>query len=152
MKEMARVIDKENGQSLVRIIRSSACNKCDEKCMLGADQSHEVDEMDVLVNDPINAEVGSMVELEMGAKPVLFSAFLVYLFPLAAIIAGYFAGSYLLSVFSLADEIAGIIGSAVGFLLSFMFLKYFDKKAGSKSYFHPEIIRVVNINEVYNEN
>lgn len=152
MKEMARVIDKKNGQSLVRIVRSSACNKCDEKCVLGAEQSHELDEMDVLVNDPLDAEVGSMVELEMGAKPVLFSAFLVYLLPLAAIIAGYFAGSSLLSVFALADEMAGIIGSAAGFLLSFAFLRFVDKKAGAKSYFHPEIIRIVNNAEVYYEN
>lgn len=151
MKERARVIKKEDGQSLVQIIRTSACSHCDEKCML-ADDSHEVEEMEVLVNDPIGAEVGSMVELEMGAKPILFSAIVVYLLPLAAIIAGYFAGSSWFSALIASKEVAGIIGSGIGFLLSFVLLKFFDKKAGSKSYFHPEITRVVTHNGFYYDN
>jgi len=148
MKEKARVIKKENGQSLVQIIRTSACSHCDEKCML-AEDSHEMEEMEVLVNDPIGAEVGSMVELEMGTKPVLFSAFVVYLLPLAAIIAGYFAGSSWLSVFIENGEIAGIVGSVVSFFLSFFLLRFFDRKAGAKSYFHPQITRVVTHNGFY---
>ncbi|MEC9489548.1 MAG: SoxR reducing system RseC family protein [Halanaerobiales bacterium] len=150
MKERARVIKKENDQSLVQIIRTSACSHCDEKCML-ADDSHEVEEMEVLVNDPIGAEVGSTVELEMGARPILFSALVVYLLPLVAIIAGYFAGSSWFSGIINNSEVAGIIGSGIGFLLSFAFLRIFDKKAGSKSYFHPEISRVVAHNGFYYE-
>ena len=151
MKERARVIKKEDGQSLVQIIRTSACNQCDEKCML-AEDSHEVEEMEVLVNDPIDAEVGSMVELEMGAKPILFSAFVVYLLPLLAIVAGYFVGASWFNSFISSSEVAGIMGSVAGFLLSFLLLKFFDKKAGSKSYFHPEITRVVTHNGFYYEN
>ena len=90
-----------------------------------------------------------MVELEMGAKPILFSAIVVYLLPLAAIIAGYFAGSSWFSSLIADAEVAGIIGSGLGFLLSFALLKIFDKKAGSKSYFHPEITRVVTHNGFY---
>src|SRR6056297_2319664 len=145
MKEKARVIKKEDGQSLVQIIRVSACSHCDEKCML-AEDSHEMEEMEVLVNDPIGAEVGSMVELEMGTKPILFSAFIVYLLPLVAIVAGYFAGSSVLNIFFANSEIAGILGSIISFFLSFLILRAFDKKAGSKSYFHPEITRVVTHN------
>lgn len=151
MKERARVIKKVDGQSLVQIIRTSACSHCDEKCML-ADDSHEVEEMEVLVNDPIGAEVGSMVELEMGAKPILFSAFIVYLLPLVAIIAGYFAGSNLLNSLISNSEIAGILGSVVSFFLSFLLLRLFDKKAGSKSYFHPKITRVVTHNGFFYDN
>lgn len=145
MKETARVIKKENGQSLVQIIRVSACSHCDEKCML-AEDSHDMEEMEVLVNDPIGAEVGSMVELEMGAKPILFSAFVVYLLPLVAIILGYFAGSRWLSILANDGEIAGIIGSVIAFFLSFLLLRFFDKKAGAKSNFHPEITRIVTHN------
>jgi sigma-E factor negative regulatory protein RseC len=151
MKEKARVIKKEDGQSLVQIIRVSACSHCEEKCML-AEDSHEMEEMEVLVNDPIGAEVGSMVELEMGTKPILFSAFVVYLIPLVAIIAGYFAGSSWLSVFFNNGEIAGIIGSVISFFLSFLLLRFFDKKAGAKSYFHPEITRVVTHNGFFYDN
>jgi sigma-E factor negative regulatory protein RseC len=151
MKERARVIKKEDGQSLVQIIRTSACSHCDEKCML-ADDSHEVEEMEVLVNDPIGAEVGNMVELEMGAKPILVSALVVYLLPLVAIVAGYFAGSSWLNVFIANSEIAGIVGSITSFFLSFLLLRAFDKKAGSKSYFHPVITRVVTHNGFYYDN
>ena len=151
MKERARVIKKKEDQSLVQIIKTSACSHCDEKCML-AEDSHEIEEMEVLVNDPIDAEVGSMVELEMGAKPILVSAFLVYLLPLLAIVAGYFAGASLLSIFVASSEIAGILGSGVGFLLAFLFLRVFDKKAGSKSYFHPKITKVVTHNGFHYEN
>jgi len=151
VREKARVIEKENGKSRVRIIRSSACSKCDEKCVL-SEQSHEVEEMDVLVNDPIGAEVGSMVELEMGSKPILFSAFMVYLLPLVAIIAGYFAGSSMLGFLAPGSEAAGIIGSVIGFFLSFLLLKLFDKKAGSKSYFHPKIRRVIKHDGFYYDN
>ena len=151
MKETARVIKNEDGQSLVQIIRMSACSHCDEKCML-ADDSHEMEEMEVLVNDPIGAEVGSMVELEMGAKPILLSAFMVYLLPLIAIIAGYFAGANLLFFLTSTAETAGIIGSVISFLISFVLIKAFDKKAGSKSSFHPEIRRIVKHDGFYYEN
>ena len=150
MKERARVIKKEDGQSLVQIVRTSACSHCDEKCML-AEDSHEVEEMEVLVNDPIGAEVGSMVELEMGAKPILFSALVVYLLPLVAIVAGYFAGSSWLNIFIKNPETAGIVGSITSFFLSFLLLRAFDKKAGSKSHFHPEITKVVTHNGFYYE-
>lgn len=151
MREIARVIEKHNGKSKVRIIRKSACSKCDEKCML-AEQNHEIEEMDVLVNDPIGAEVGSMVELEMGAKPILLSAFMVYLLPLIAIIAGYFAGANLFFFITSTTETAGIIGSVIAFLFSFALIKAFDKKAGSKSSFHPEIRRVVKHDGFYYDN
>lgn len=142
MREMARVIEKINGKSKVRIIRTSACSKCDEKCMLG-EQNHEIEEMDVLVNDPIGAEVGSMVELEMEAKPILLSAFMVYLLPLIAIIAGYFAGVEFLVFMTSTAETAGIFGSIIFFFISFILIKAFDKKAGTKNSFHPEIRRIV---------
>lgn len=151
MKERAKVIEKRDGQSLVQIIRTSACSHCDEKCML-AEDSHEMEEMEVVVNDPIGAEVGSMVELEMGTKPILFSAFVVYLLPLVAIIAGYFIGTNLLQSFFQGAEIAGIIGSVVGFFSSFILLRIFDKTAGSKSNFHPQITRVVTHNSFYYNN
>ena len=151
MKEQARVIKKEDGQSLVQIMRVSACSHCDEKCML-ADDSHEVEEMEVLVNDPIGAEVGSVVELEMGAKPILVSALVVYLLPLLAIVVGYFAGSSWLNIFIANSEIAGIVGAVASFFLSFLLLRAFDKKAGSKSYFHPEITRVVTHNGFHYDN
>lgn len=146
MKERAKVIEKRDGKSLVEIIKTSACNQCDEKCML-AEDSHEIEAMEVLVNDPIGAEVGNTVELEMGSKPILFSAFMVYLLPLIAIIVGYFAGSSWLNVFISNSEIAGILGSGLGFLLSFLLLKAIDRKAGSKSYFQPEITRVLGNNK-----
>lgn len=151
MKEKATVIKKENGQSLVKIIRMSACSHCDEKCML-ADDSHDMEEMEVLVNDPVGAEVGNMVELEMGAKPILFSAFIVYLVPLISLIAGYFIGSSWFSSLAANSEIAGILGSVVSFFLSFLILRAFDKKVGSKSYFHPKITRVVSNNSFHYEN
>ncbi|ADO77470.1 SoxR reducing system RseC family protein [Halanaerobium praevalens] len=145
MKERAKVIQKRDGQSLVQLVKRSACHQCDEKCMLAGD-SHEVEEMEVLVNDPIDAEIGSTVELEMDAKPILFSAVMVYLMPLFAIVGGYFAGRSFFSSFISNIEIAGIIGSVAGFFFSFLFLRFFDKKAGAKSYFHPQIIRVVKEN------
>lgn len=151
MKEKARVIENRGEKSLVQIIRTSACSHCDEKCML-AEDSHEMEEMEVVVNDPIGAEKGNMVELEMGSKPILFSAFVVYLLPLIAIIAGYFAGQNLLNNFVSNPEISGIIGSAVGFIISFGLLRFFDKEAGSRSYFHPKITKVVTHNGFYYDN
>lgn len=150
MKERARVVKKESGQSLVKVIKTSACSHCDKKCMLAQD-SHEVEEMEVLVNDPIGAEVGSLVELEMASKPVLFSAFVVYLLPLVAIIAGYFVGNILFNSVVANAEVAGIIGSVIAFLLSFLMLRFFDHQAGARSYFHPEITRVVSNNGFYYE-
>jgi len=49
-------------------------------------------------------------------------------------------------------ETAGIIGSVISFLISFVLIKAFDKKAGSKSSFHPEIRRIVKHDGFYYEN
>ncbi len=143
MKEFAKVLKNDNNKSLVRIERVSACSKCNKQCLLG-EQSHEIEEMEVLVDDPIGVKPGETVILEMDTKPILFASMVVYLVPIISLILGYFAGIYVFSGFIVNEEVAGILGSLISFPLSFLILRFFDLKASSNNRYHPKITEIVN--------
>ncbi len=143
MKELAKVLENKGDKSLVRIEKSSACSKCESQCGL-ADNSHEIDELEVLVDDPLHSQPGSTVMLEMGAKPVLTASLLIYLVPIIGLFIGYFLGSEFLGALLNSGEIAGILGSVIGLIFSFALVKLLDGFLGQHAAFKPRITRIIS--------
>ncbi|MGM0419483.1 MAG: SoxR reducing system RseC family protein [Bacillota bacterium] len=143
MEEEAVVISSSRNKAKVRLIKQSACQHCDHECGLAGD-SHEIKEIEVEVENPVGADEGERVALEMGNKEVYFASFLVYLLPLVFMFLGYFLFTGPLGYFlPLSGEPAGMLGALTFLIASFFSLKRIDNYLNTKSSFHPKITKII---------
>ncbi len=144
MKEVAKVIENTGNKARVKIVRQSACSKCEKDCMLAGD-SHEMKEVEEVVNNPVAAEAGQTVKLEMGERPLVYASVIVYLLPLLNLILGYFIGSWFATTFGYKlIEIAGITGAFIFFLASSGMIRLIDSRLGLMKVFHPRITKIID--------
>ncbi|ACL70083.1 SoxR reducing system RseC family protein [Halothermothrix orenii] len=142
MEELGKVIKTEGDKLTVKIIRRSACSKCGHKCGLAG--AHEVDEIEVEVDNTVGAKEGQVVKLEMGEQPLVVASMLVYLLPIISLIAGYFITFSLVKALGFKpSEAAGVIGSIIFFILSFYLLKVVDKFLSFNRKYHPRVSEIV---------
>ncbi|OCL26343.1 hypothetical protein U472_10065 [Orenia metallireducens] len=135
MEEIGEVVVNNGKSAIVRIERYSACSKCKKKCELAED--HESGEMLVEVDNPVGAVEGQQISLKMEGKNLVFSALLIYLFPLFSMILGYFTGTYLMP---LENEFSGIIGALSCLGIAFLIIKL----VSTRTAIQPKITRVVS--------
>ncbi len=135
MKEKGIVQTTSDGEAVVVITRHSACNKCDRDCGLSKN-GHESEQMEVEVIDPIGTSPGDEVTVEMEANRLHFASFMIYLFPIMAMLLGYFIFSWLAGIAAIASvEPVGIFGSALFFVLVWIIINRVDSYfAGDRSF------------------
>ncbi|MFW6022324.1 MAG: SoxR reducing system RseC family protein [Halanaerobiaceae bacterium] len=144
MEEIGQIIKNTGNGALVKIERHSLCSKCSNKCQLALEDSHETDEIEVEVSNPIGAKSGQVVKIEMGKQPIIIASLIIYLVPLLSLIIGYFAGQYIVSILGFPiSEGAGILGSLSFLLLSFLFIKTMDSILGKNKNYQPIIKEIV---------
>lgn len=92
--------------------------------------------------NPLHAQTGQKVELEIRDANMLQAAFIVFILPLIAACVGAWAGRY--AAVSWGYETLGltITGGALAFGLAIAYVKYFDKAAGANTSNQPVIIRI----------
>ncbi|MEC9489700.1 MAG: SoxR reducing system RseC family protein [Halanaerobiales bacterium] len=144
MEELATVVKKKSEKAEVKITRYSACSKCDKSCSLAGD-SHDQDEIVLEVEDRIGVTPGDQVLVEMEKGNLLFATIVVYVIPIFLMIAGYFFGVWMAALLNIAAaEVAGIAGTFVFLILSFLINKLFNSHLKEKSSFEPKIKRIIN--------
>ncbi|SDM37305.1 SoxR reducing system RseC family protein [Halarsenatibacter silvermanii] len=144
MQELGKVIEAQGSRATVQIQRSSACKSCEHSCGFAGEIS-EIDQIEVDVANPVGAQPGDTVALEMGAKQIFLASISIYLIPPIFLILGYFVFSFLGNAYlGWEGELFGILGASLSFLTSIMVLRLIDNKAGSSREFDPEITAVVN--------
>lgn len=140
MEEMAQVIRVINTEMAeVELRKHSACGHCGG-CSRGQDEEPTRFE----VSNPIGAEVGEMVMVEMETGSLVKAVIVIYLLPLVNLILGYIVGNWLNTSyhFTKGEGFAAIVG-LVFFVLTFVFVRYYDRRAGLNSSFRPRITRVM---------
>ena len=140
MEEKGIVVENRDQMILVKIERHSACSKCDRQCGLAAEPEKEetVVEIEKDADRDFTFQTGQQVILEMEDKNLVFSAFFVYIFPLLAMIGGYFLFAWLLK-----GENWGIAGSLLGLAAGFGFVKFINLYLEQSGDFEPRIKKVI---------
>ena len=126
MRQTGRVLSVDGNRAEISVIRQTACGDscetCSSKCSLK--------DCRVVAEAVPGLKTGDTVIFEMAASKVLFAAFVVYITPLLALIAGY-----LISMLMGAGEgmcaAIGILSMVVWFVV----VHFIDKKL-SKYYKH----------------
>ena len=98
-----------------------------------------------MVKNPLNAKVGDNVEVEILPVFVIGASFLIFIFPLLFLIAGYFFGYYLFPLFFQegSPKNAGIIVSFLFFFVSWFFIRFIDINAKKQGKFTRKIVKIV---------
>lgn len=118
MRQCGVVMSIDGDRAKVVMQRQSACGDC-KGCRWGEDDSS----MEIEAVNSINAKIGDHVEIDMEHQNVLFAAFIAYMIPLVALIAGVVLGSVLLEKIGLAQYkevgsgIIGLASTAIAYLI-----------------------------------
>jgi len=134
MEEKGRVIKVENGMARVEMERTSICARC------GICLQSSGDKPILYIKDSLGARPGDKVLVSVESKEVLKAAFLIYLFPLFGLVAGYFLGR---AVFG--TERTGILFAGIGFFSALFFLYQYDKRLKGQKSREAKIIRIEKV-------
>lgn len=118
--EYGEVIKTDGDTAHIRFKRSSACGRC-RACGMLSNQSEIV----VQVSNTMGAKAGDLAAVSIRIQKALRASALAYVFPLAMLITGVFAGwllSSVLGVFENADLAMAFLGVLFA-VLSFVLLK-----------------------------
>ncbi len=138
MNEYGKVIEIHDTKATVKIKRSSACGDC-KACELGVSN---LSELNIEVENTMNAAIGDQVRLEMQTPDLLRAAFVVYTIPLLALLAGITGTYFVTGKAGKPDEMMMV---AVGFGLMFLsgfFVRFKDKRTKENSNLEPKMIEV----------
>jgi sigma-E factor negative regulatory protein RseC len=110
MTERGLVIDTDEQIARVVVEKSADCGSCNA-CSMGKGRT-----MIAEVENPINAQEGDSVLVEVSDKQILKAGVLVFMLPLAGLLSGVFGISRIAQSMGFASS-SGIIGGIGGFAL-----------------------------------
>ncbi len=121
----------------VKASRHSDCENC------GSCPGNTAIVVDAL--NPVGAERGQRVALEVKEVNMLKAAFIVYMLPLIMAAVGAFTGSYLAAEQQVSNPVwYQIGGGGIAFGLSVIYIKYFDRNARTNDKMRPVITRILS--------
>ncbi len=111
----------EDGTAQVLRVRESACSgDCHQCSGCGAAQQ----KMLIRCQNPIGAQPGDMVVMQVESAPVLKAAVMLYILPVALFIGGYLVGEWLWH--------NGILLSLAGLIAGFAMVRAYDRHMSQK--------------------
>ena len=125
----------------VKTTKTDACEACAAKSTC-----HSVGggkEMEVEAINSAGAQVGQKVVLSFDTSPLLKATFLLYVFPIIAMIAGAFVGQQLAPNFSLNPSFMSAIFGFLFFGLTILFVRSKGNKLAQRDEYRPKIVRVI---------
>lgn len=133
--EIGYVVEQDGEVTKIKLGRHSECKNC------GACPGNN--NLIVSVNNPLEAKVGDKVCIQMPQDNIIPSVYIVYIQPLVLVFMGAIIG-YLISVYThRSATILEVVFGSIFFIISIIFIKVVDKKAG-KSNNLPTIIKIIS--------
>jgi sigma-E factor negative regulatory protein RseC len=128
------------GTAWVKTTRSSACASCSSKDACHADGGGK--EMEVEAINTADARVGDRIVLNIKTASLLKATFLLYVFPILAMIAGAVLGQ---AVAVMQGKDPSGLSALFGFLffgLAFIVIRITGRRLSTNASYKPEIIKV----------
>ncbi len=130
------VISAAGEMARVKTSRHNDCENC------GACPGNAAIVLDA--RNPLGAKPGQQVMIEVQEIGMLKSAFIVYMLPLIAMFAGAVAGGYAAEQAGSASYWYQVTGALVALVIAIMYIRHFDKRAGSNKNMQPVITRILS--------
>ena len=132
------------GMAWIRTTRSSACESCSSRdACQGSDSGKEM-EMEVEALNTADARVGDRIVLNIKTASLLKATFLLYVFPILAMLAGALIGQSVAEARG-SDPSSMAALFAFGFFgLSFVCIRITGRHLAKNQDYKPEIIKIRN--------
>ena len=120
-----------DGTAQIRFLRGSACAHCGA-CLTVGDS-----EMEISLPNTLGAKEGDRVAVDLSPKRVVQASLIAYAVPLVLLIAGVIIGS----------RFADWMGLALGLVacgISFLILRFVEKKSAKSKSFQPRMTRILD--------
>lgn len=139
MEREAWVTALEGDSVRIRFFRHASCQNCGG-CLLAGNRESE---MLIPIPKGTRIEPGDRVKISMESSAFLRAALLVYLVPLLLLFIGYVAGNKLFVLFALEShgEAGGVIGGLFFLFLSFLGLKFFDRRPSASPSYQLRVVK-----------
>ncbi len=134
MQETGIIREVRGEEVLVELTPVSSCSTC---ALNSVCNPKDVEKPVLTASNPIHAKVGEWVKLEMNPGAAVTSAFLLFIFPLIGLLAGYFAGHPF-------GRVGEIVGSFGGFAVFLLIVKFLDPILTKTRAFKPIVIQVLS--------
>lgn len=125
----------------VKTTKSGACKSCSARSSCHSLGGGE--EMEVEAINRAGAQVGQKVVLSFDTSPLLKATFLLYVFPIIAMIVGAFVGQKLALNFNVDASFLSAIFGFLFFGITIFFVRARGNKMAKKDEYRPKIIRVI---------
>lgn len=135
------IVERVSGhKAVVRIQKSSACATCQSR-----DSCRETSGRDMIIEvaNELGAGMGDRIEISISSGSFLILSLLIYLLPIAALIAGAVAGGAFAKALHINPTLASIVGGFIGIGITFYALKRLDTSILAQKEFAPRMTRVV---------
>jgi sigma-E factor negative regulatory protein RseC len=120
MRETGIVISADGELVKVQMSRGERCEGCNACHTIGSNL------MEVEAQNELGAKVGDVVEIYVEPAQLLSHSFILFIFPILMMIAGYFVVSYIGKGRGASGEGYGILGAFSFLLLSLLVVKLYD--------------------------
>ena len=134
-QEQGTVLEVFGGLAKIRVGRHAECVSCGA-C---ASSRHVI----VEAVNALGAQPGQRVVFAMQEQQVLTGAFVVFVLPLLAAGAGGLAGWETALHFAADGSCGAVAGGVLFFLLSLVFVKFFDRRAAGSQEAKPVITKII---------
>ncbi len=125
----------------VKTVRAGSCEACSARGTCGTAQS-DVKELVVCVPNTLRVKAGDHVVIGLKSAPMLFLAFLLYVFPVIFLIFGAFIGNSLAFLIPAANPSLISLASGISFfLLAFLIIRRQNQSLSTKAIFKPFLVR-----------
>ncbi len=129
-----------SGTAWVKTTRSSACESCSSRHACQADGGGE--EMEVEAINTANARIGDRIVLSLDTGILLKTTFLLYVFPILALIAGAFAGQTVAGMNGMDTSGMSALFGFLFFGLAVVVIRITGRRLSTNRQYKPEIIKV----------
>ena len=138
-------VDQEKKQATISTSKRGVCENCGESasCSLESGSSNETSEVIVAHND-FGAREGDTVEFDLAGHAELKISLIVWAVPLAGIISGTFAGTWIKRLLSVSADTGTLLGAFFGFILAFSGVVIYDRLHQKSPDLTPHVIGIVH--------
>jgi len=134
LQEIGTIISLNLNMALVQIDRRQHCNGCTACHPLGENK------MQLEAVNRLDARLGDTVEVLIEPRQVIKNSLIVFILPLMMMAAGYFAGVFFSSSHA---EGGGILGSFGALAVSFLLIRWFDRRSHSSQENDAAIVEII---------
>jgi len=145
IEETATVISSDTKKIIIETQKKTSCGTCsvNKTCGTGIISTYlKPKTTEFTIKNTVNAKVGDTIVVGINERVFLFGSFLMYILPLLFILCFALLGDFIVNQYNFVHaEFIVIVMSGLGFILSFIFMRFLLRNKLNLLQFNPELIR-----------